>query len=100
MGQDISKTEQLVIETLHKSSIDLTGKIILIDNKYIEGKPVDITISDDNNWVCIPVENNETTEKGEYTWKPKCLQIISQYNFFIDIGNIIRKTNVKLLNKA
>lgn len=104
-GMILTKTsnsilEQQVKELLDKNNVEYKSKFILINNSEFLGDKVEVSISDDGKWVCLPVRDEEGSNFfGTYVYKPKVFKIDSEYEAYLKQGTMIVLTNIKLLRE-
>lgn len=90
---------EIVLERFKKQNIDVQDKDIIINGVLNGAYRVDYTFSDDMQWICIPVVDEEwSVMTGEYQYKPKCFQVESMYETFL--GNeMLRRSEVIILKR-
>lgn len=102
---DYGLTTFLEIETrLKDQGFEIEGKAILFIGNYVylDGYIVDgdIAISKDEEWVCLPMHDEEQEAFiGEYIYKPKCFQIDSHLSTYISNGSMTCLTQIYILNR-
>ena len=94
------RVEEQIFKKIEDNNINMDDRFILIDNSLFQGQRVEVSISDDEKQVCLPVLDEEATDIfGEYCYKPKVFKIESEYECWTSNGSMMTKRNVKLLKE-
>lgn len=88
-----------VVEAMEAKGIDIGNYEILIDGSSLNGELISgVSISSDENWVCVPVHDEEAEMMtGQYEYRPQCFEVVARYEMWVSNGSMANRVEIRFL---